>query len=187
MNNPHNKPISSPIMSENTAIVPQKRNLRRISGDDVKAIAALVAKRIDEKGACLMLGIKPQTWYNWKGNEANSSKFSDVLALVRETKLNACLEAIDKAGDGSITIGDDGKPIVTRADWRAKAWLAEKVLAAERFGDKPAAIEQKTPLLAIISSDLAASVFGKLLPAPEPSKQIVDAQVIADTTNKPNG
>ena len=72
-----------------------------------------------------MLGILPQTWFNWKGR--NASKFSDLLTRARETKLAACLDAIDEAGDGNAEKG-------IRADWRAKAFIVERVLAPERYG-----------------------------------------------------
>ena len=133
---------------------PPKR--RKITKDDVEDLAKLMAKRIDESGACHMLGIKPMTWFKWKSKEANKAKFAEILSRVREAKLNACLEAIDEAGDGNAEKGQ-------RPDWRAKAWLAERVLAPERYQQKVAEADKPAPVLVAISSEVAANVFGRLL------------------------
>lgn len=129
-------------------------------------MASLVSKRIDETGACLMLGIKPKSWFNWKYHAKNKEQFAEVLTHVREAKLNACLEAIDEAGDGKIDTATG--TVIQRADWRAKAWLAERVLAPERYAQKPQEPQQNQPLMAIISSEVASGIFGQLLAPKEP-------------------
>ena len=98
---------------------------RKIDEETINEMAKLMSKRITETGACLMLGIIPQSWFNWKGR--NASKFSDALLRARETKLAACIDAIDEAGDGDAARG-------IKADWRAKAFIVERVLAPERYG-----------------------------------------------------
>lgn len=165
-------------MSQNGVELAPKRPKKRISEEDVRMMAGLVAKRIDEKGACLMLGIKPQSWYNWKTHAKNNSRFAESLTHVREAKLNACIEAIDEAGDGN---ADKGQ----RPDWRAKAWLAERVLAPERYQQKAAEPTPPQPILAIVSSSIASSIFAQL-GQQSPVKAICDARDgIVDVESKP--
>lgn len=121
-------------MTETLQIIETKR--RRITKKDIESMAKLVAKRITETGACLMLGIKPETWFNFKLRQQNQSKFEESIAHFRESKLNDCLESIDKAGDEISFQNEDGTHSIKRGDWRAKAWLAERVLAPERLGQQ---------------------------------------------------
>lgn len=107
---------------------------------DAEAVASYVARRITETGACLLLNIKPETWMVWKTRNKNSARFEKVLHRVRETKIDATLKQIDEAGDEweREYIGKDGevRSIKVKGDWRAKAWIAERVLAPERFADR---------------------------------------------------
>ena len=112
-----------------------KPKARKITADDLNAIAKLCAKRITETGACLMLGIKPEQWMLWKTRSKRSGRFDKEVTRIRESKLEACIDAIDEAGD-SATVTVNGKEYEKRGDWRAKAWIAEQVLAPERFGQR---------------------------------------------------
>lgn len=84
-------------MTDSLTITPKQR--RKISVQDIQSIADLTAQQITEKGACLIIGIRPQSWYDWKGRNGNEAKYSDILSRVRESKIKGCLETIDKAGD----------------------------------------------------------------------------------------
>lgn len=86
-----------------------------------------------------MLKIKPDSWFQWKRRAKNISKFEQILTRIRESKLNSCIASIDEAGESCLIQTEDGEKTYTkRGDWRAKAWLAERVLAPERLGDKQA-------------------------------------------------
>ena len=113
-----------------------KTKSRKITEVDVESIAKLVAKRITENGACLMLGIKEQQWKHWKLKHKNSATFEHLVTRIREAKLEACIDAIDESGDSREINLPNGKTYTKNGDWRAKAWLAERVLAPERFGDR---------------------------------------------------
>jgi hypothetical protein len=144
---------------------------RRIDEQAAYEMAGLVAKRITETGAAMILGINPQTWFNWKS--LNSSKFSDLLTYVREAKLSATLDAIDEAGDGKVIETPDGPVVVARADWRAKAWMAERALAPERFAKQPEQTTQPT-VNVLVTSELSRLVYG----------DAIEAQVVSDATER---
>ena len=135
-----------------------------------------------------MLGIKPQSWFQWKLRAKNSLKFEQVLTHAREAKLNAVLETIDSAGDPYEVVTKSVASFMRPGDWRAKAWLAERVLAPERLGDRQQPANQTNVL---IGDDVAARVIAlfaqnkqrqigsitnthedKLLEAPKPIENI---------------
>ena len=127
-------------MAAEQAVIPQESLqtatiTRKITLKDVRDIADLVAKRITETGACLMLDIEPRRWFRFKQRAKNQEKFDTLVHRIREQKLNDCIESIDKAGDDAdIMVGD--KVITKRGDWRAKAWMVERAIAPDRFGDR---------------------------------------------------
>ncbi len=143
--------------------------IRRITLNDAEAIAKLVAKRITEQGACLMLGIKPQTWFQWKTRHKNSSIFEQLVIRIRETKLNACIEAIDECGDSHEITTNKGTTFTKPGDWRAKAWLAERVLAPDRFQDGQA--QAQAALVSPALTMALSKVYACLL---EPQKRVED-------------
>lgn len=132
---------------------------RKLTQSDIEQMAELMAKRITETGACLMLNIKPQTWFNWKGKQKNAGKFTDILSRVRETKLKACLDTIDEAGEAYEVPTKNGS-FMKPGDWRAKAWMAERVLAPDRLGDAQGQVQAIG--LAQTSIDLISKVYANL-------------------------
>jgi hypothetical protein len=97
---------------------------RKIDLADVESIARLCALRLTEKDACAHLGINYEAWRNWKClNKERTLAFNDAIARVKAAKLEAIVAVIDEAKDRT------GAP-----DWRAKAWLAEKVFAHDSIG-----------------------------------------------------
>lgn len=124
---------------------------RKIDEQTLEEMAKLMSKRITETGACLMLGLVPENWFNWKCK--HKDKFNDVFTRIREAKLNACIDAIDEAGDGNPEKG-------VRADWRAKAFLVQQVIAPERFAKQ--ADTGQTPAVSItctLAPELVRAVF----------------------------
>lgn len=108
---------------------------RKIDRQFVLELCQLVAKRINETAACSMLNVNHRAWFRWKERKKNQRKFDALLLRVRETKLNSLLESIDDAGTSETIADSTGKVhVLRRADWRAHAWLAERVIAPERLG-----------------------------------------------------
>lgn len=119
---------------EESAIVPTKR-ARRITPDIITEMARLMATRkVDERGACLMLEIKPESWAVWKCRQGNRLRFDNLFLRLRETKIDGLIHRIESASlDAEMMHGD--KLITRRGDWRAAAWIAEKI-APERFAQQ---------------------------------------------------
>jgi hypothetical protein len=138
------------------------RKRRKLTQRDIEDIAKLLAKRVTETGACLLLGIRPQTWMNWKAKHKNTSKFKEVFERVREAKINAVIDQIDEAGDKRTYVNKKGEVVECSGDWRAKAWIAERVLAPERFADKRNDTAPAQPTINVnIFTELARQVYGQ--------------------------
>lgn len=90
---------------------------RKITPADIEKMGELLSKRVTETGACLILGIKPATWWQWK--ERHATKFEELLTGIKETQILAHMENIERA---------------QVKDWRAsRELLAMK--APERFSN----------------------------------------------------
>ena len=131
---------------------------RRITQFDIDEMARLVATRkCTEKEAALMLDIKPHQWDCWKSRNKHSARFESIITRIRGAYLTTLVDRIDKAGDDKeITITDsrgNEKTITRNGDWRAKAWIAEKI--DTRFQNQPAsAAPQVTVQIGIIHEQL---------------------------------
>ena len=134
-----------------------KSKKRRITLADVEEMAKLMAKRITETGACLIIGIKPETWFTFKSRGNNNSKFSNILARVRESQLKSHLENIEA---------------FQIKDWRASHALLQ-LKAPERFGAQQGASGQ--PITAIISDQAMRSIMDRLYPK---QSQVIDVQTL---------
>ncbi len=88
-----------------------------------------------------MLGIKPETWRKWKVRAKNAPRFANMLERVRETKLAACIDSINAAGEDKdfeiVTKSGETRTITKPGDWRAKGFMVERILAPERFAQQP--------------------------------------------------
>jgi hypothetical protein len=145
-------------------VLPQvKSKKRRITLADVEEMAKLMAKRITETGACLIIGIKPETWFTFKSRGNNNSKFSNILARVRESQLKSHLENIE-----SFQV----------KDWRASHVLLQ-LKAPERFGAQQGASQQA--ITAIISDTAMRSIMDRLYPKPS---QVVDIEEVKQVQDK---
>ncbi|MDE2097587.1 MAG: hypothetical protein KGL39_10100 [Patescibacteria group bacterium] len=84
------------MVAESSQVLPKLPTIRRkITIEDVEAIAEMMAKRITETGACLILGIKPESWFHFKQRAKNENKFAQLLTRAREAQLNSHLENIE--------------------------------------------------------------------------------------------
>ena len=105
------------MVAESSSLTPIKSKARRITSEDVQDMAKLMAKRITETGACLILGIKPETWFKFKVRAHNACKFEKVLTHARESQLAGHMANIEA---------------FQVKDWRASHALLQ-LKAPERF------------------------------------------------------
>ncbi len=151
---------------------------RKITSKDIQEIATLMSKRISETGAVLMLQIRPQSWFNWKSKEKNKRKFEELFTRIREKKLNSIIEAIDESGESREINLPNGKTYTKNGDWRAKAWIAERVLAPERFSDRQQA-ESTTPAQALADEVLLKIAAGmRASRTSKPTAQVIDIEPV---------
>lgn len=159
------------MVAELPAIVP-KMARKRLSLDDVEQIATLIVRfRLNEAEACLSLGIKPQTWYDWKCLHKHDAKYTDIISRIRGAQLQNVIAAIDKAGEERTIVTRKGDAVQVQGDWRAKAWIAERVLAPERLGDRLPQPQQPAQVQITIALEAAKAMYAKLAAA-----QVVDIQ-----------
>lgn len=124
---------------------PLKSKRRRITRHDIKQIAGLVVKyRMNETEACLEAGISPKQWSLFKHRHKTSATFEELINGIRASNLRNCIDSIDECGSDREfqSLSKDGREVtITKpGDWRAKAWIAERVLAPERLGQQQAAL-----------------------------------------------
>ncbi len=180
-------------MSSDTVLTqkPLKSPARRLTRADIKQVAELVVKyRMNETEACLECGIRPKQWFLFKHRHKFAENFEVMLNTVRAANIRNCIDAIDESGsDREFTaLNKRGEEVtITKpGDWRAKAWIAERVLAADRFGDRQApATNVNVQVFAQIDAVLS-KVYA------EPSKQVVDIQEVKQLpggtpTSSPSG
>lgn len=137
----------------------RKKRARRLCLDDVNAIAERVVKyRMTETEAAENIGILPVQWFLFKSRVKVKPEFESAITRVRAANIVNVVDSIDRAGE-DYQSGD----YVKRGDWRAKAWLAEHVLAPERFGKVAgdAAPAQHTTFNLTIAQDLRKLAYGQ--------------------------
>ena len=100
------------------SVVKSKSN-RRISDADVEKMAELVGtKFMTEKEAALLLGIKPDAWFQFKCRGKSGAKFEDLSLRLKTHKLGTLIDRISDASDPAKT---------KRPEWRAASWIAERL------------------------------------------------------------
>lgn len=120
------------MISDIESTISRPSRARKLTRRDMDDIAKLVSTRkCTEKEACLMLNIKYSQWEVWKCRAKRSAIFESRIARIRGNYLSGLVDSIDRAGDDKdITITDskgNQKTITKTGDWRAKAWIAEKI------------------------------------------------------------
>ena len=157
-------------MPSELQLVPIPTAKARITIEDAEAIATRVVKyRQNESEACLRLGIKPQRWFDWKCRNKNEPKYSEIIKRVRAGQIENCIDTIDKCGSSRTVLTRAGQAVEIDGDWRAKAWIAERVLAPERFADRQH--DQTTTVQVTVALQAATDLYTKLSTA-----QVVDVQ-----------
>lgn len=127
--------------------IKSKGRSRRLNDGDAHEIARLVATRkCTEQDACIALSINPLSWKAYKGKHKREPAFSDLVTRMREHKIDGMVSLIEASA-----VGEGLK----QRDWRAGAWIAER-LAPERF----AQVKSDTPA---VTNNLNVTVMSDTL------------------------
>ncbi len=123
----------------------------KVTEDDVRQIAVLVAKRMTETEACAVIGLKPKQWFDWKSIKSRQSQFAELITQVRGQYLNARLGEIEQSAKG------EG---MKQRDWRAAAWLAQ-VSGGDRYSTTGTG-KAENLTVNVIGDDRLDKVLGRL-------------------------
>lgn len=160
-------------------LVKQKQK-RKITAADVDAIAKLiVTRRLTETEACLLLEIKPDTWFTWKGVQKNASKNVEALARVRAAWIESKCASIDEMGQP-----EAGK----KRDWRAHAWLLER-FHPDRFAAQPPQQQQQGGLSPTVINVWLESARDRLASGSQDATKaglVVDVEPAAAVEDRPD-
>lgn len=151
--------------------IKRKGKARKLTIGDAEAIARLVSTRkLLENEACLSLDIEPKQWFQWKSRHKHLATFERLTTRMKADKLAGLVERIENSSlDAEIMI--NGKPVTKRGDWRAGAWIAER-LAPERFALQANQANAPAPVINIaVMSEAAKRVYDI---ESEPAKQLRD-------------
>ena len=96
-----------------------KPRTKKITETELNEIAELVGtKFLNEKEACLLVGINPPQWYCWKLKSKNTERFAELTARLKSYKVKTLINRIEDASDPTKA---------KRPEWRAASWLAERI------------------------------------------------------------
>ena len=96
-----------------------KPRTKKITEAELNEIAELVGtKFLNEKEACLLVGVNPPQWYCWKLKSKNTERFAELTARLKSYKVKTLINRIEDASDPTK---------VKKADWRAASWLGERL------------------------------------------------------------
>jgi hypothetical protein len=155
-----------------------KRPTSRLDGSLAESIAELVVKyRLTESEACLHLNVRPQSWFNWKLHQRNAGRYDDIIARIRAGQLQNVISSIDRAGDERTIVTRKGDAVQVQGDWRAKAWIAERVLAPERLGDRQQQPQAQVHVHVTAMLQAVKQVYGEANTA-----QVIDVQPVKQLT-----
>jgi hypothetical protein len=81
-------------------LVTDFRQLRmgKLTQDDITGLAQLEAYGHTTKEAAVLMGIKPQTVYDWFNRNENQSKYSELVTRAKGIKLNGLLSHMESVG-----------------------------------------------------------------------------------------
>ena len=163
----------------------QKRTRRRkITVEDMEAICTLVVtRRLTETEAASLQGISQAQWFHFKQLRHNQPRFEQIITRLRASNIDSCLKTIDEAGDKRTYVNKKGEVVECSGDWRAKAWIAERVLAPDRFADKRNDNTPAQPIIQVtILNELARQVYGA------PTIEVApEAKALPQASESPNG
>jgi hypothetical protein len=109
-----------------------KQRNRQLTLGDLEAIASLIVEcGLTETEAAIHCGFKPQALFDFKLRNKGAPKYQDCIARLRGASLQRIVTSIRAAGTP-----DADPDSRKRADWRALAWIAEKITAPDRLGQQ---------------------------------------------------
>jgi hypothetical protein len=119
------------VSAMNAAPEHKQRN-RQLTLGDLEAIASLIVDcGLTETEAAIHCGFKPKALFDFKFRNKGAAKYQDCIARLRGASLQRIVTSIRAAGT------PDADPASRkRADWRALAWIAEKITAPDRLGQQ---------------------------------------------------
>lgn len=99
---------------------PHRTTRKRLTEQDIMAMAELNAKRLNDVQACELLDINYETWRSWKTRAKNEPRYARILSRIKGVKIKNCMDSIEKAGE---------------RDWRAtREYLS--LIEPNEFNDK---------------------------------------------------
>lgn len=119
----------------------------------------MAEKRLSELESCLFLNIPHGTFNAWKSKNGNEHQFTSLLTRLRAAKINNLIDSIDQAGEPCSYMAN-GKEYTKPGDWRAKAWIAERVVAPDRYGQQQQ--QQSGPNVLVIGDSAAQAILDKV-------------------------
>jgi len=141
---------------------PKRRG--KFTPQDIINVCSLMAEQgHTQESACLLLGIKPNSFAIWKCHAKNQQRFTNLLAHAKAMLINGCFE------NGMAT---------GAKDWRYWDKRLERI-APERFGAQQWASGQ--PITAIISDQAMRSIMDRLYPK---QSQVIDVQEVKRVQDK---
>jgi len=162
------------------------KRARALKLNDIEEIARLIATRkLTETEACLTLGITPNVFFRWKQRHKNQTNIDTLITRMRADKIQGLIDNIENVGNG---IG------VKQRDWRASAWIAERV-APEKFNlNKDNSTAQAPTVNIQIMSDALKRIYStqdstnQISELNSPPCQTVRRFIpVRNTTTKPDG
>ena len=158
------------MISDVEQVKSKPKRARRLTIHDAEAIARLVATRkLTESEACLTIGIKPHQWIVWRSRKKNTPLFDTIITRTRADSINGLIDRIERAGDDYEITLPNGKVINKRGDWRALAWITEKI--EPRFADAPA---QPNPPAIAIQVNLIHEQLKKVIGVSNPEPKLIE-------------
>ncbi len=169
------------MVSDTSSVQKQPKTKRRkLNRHDVEAIARLVVKyRLNETEAALEHGISPKSWFCFKNRHKTQEKYEAMINAVRGSQLRNCIDSIDKSGSDrefeQVTKSGETVTVTKPGDWRAKAWIAERVLAPERLADRQQTQQVNVSLFNMeeVAAKLA-KVYGQAQVSVAPEQKQID-------------
>ena len=162
-----------PVPTPKTPPNQPKRRRLRIGEREIRSMAELMAKRLNEAEAARILGIEPRSWYKWRQRMRNEGRFTALLENLTGVRLAAHLQNIELAAVGA---GPH-----KRADWRASSFVLAAT-APDRFtttGGAPQAPTAPTPALPATINFWLGAAYAHANAAPAPAQVVDVAEVLA--------
>jgi hypothetical protein len=159
--------------------LPDKPRRRKLTLDDAKAIAKLVARRkLNESEACHVLGILPAQWQVFKCRNKAGAMFESIITRTKGLTINHAMERLEKAGEDQDITLPNGKVITKRGDWRADA-ARLPLLDPARFGQQPGQQQASSS----VSVDTLAKALQVALSRQTETSQVIDAVEVKQVGN----